>query len=141
MALRRNDVLGQLARLAMIYHLKDMADREAMRALTDEWEKALRGLSEDQLERGVTSYIRYDTTGFFPTPGQIRDYAKRFTDSTTSRLTLDREPCSACGAIPVELPNGRMNITHDQEKHAAFFAPIKEELHRKLFGSEAPAES
>ena len=129
--LRRNDVLGQLARLAMIYRLRDSGNVEAMGRLADEWETALYGLTEEQLERGVTAFIRYEASGFFPTPGQNREYARRFTDTTT-RLELDTEPCSACGAVPVQLANGRMNITHNQAKHDAYVAPFMAELRQAL---------
>ena len=46
-------------------------------ALTSLWLEAFAGMDSGLLVKAVDSYIKYDNSGFFPSPGQIRDFADR----------------------------------------------------------------
>jgi len=130
MRLTKPDLQGILRSVAAC--LPPSKERGTADTLLDAYYHALGLLSVEEVTAAADEIIKADR--WFPAPARFWTIARerrQHRPASLESLTLAQrsrrwqsqgdwslDPCPVCGSVLAELPHGRMNVTHDAQRHA-----------------------
>ena len=128
MQLTEARMLDFLTQLEFVFKRPDHSPPRADMARI--YSKVLHDLSDEAVDRAVATYIREDHS-FFPKPGKLRVIAEMFRHRSDDGKPLQRaynewvhgpgmgegEPCPVCNSALEVMPNERLNMRHDHQRH------------------------